>query len=700
MGYKLIIVESPAKAKTLQGFLTSNYIVTASKGHVRDLPKFRLGIRILNDNVEVDYEITADHKEIVKFIVKTAKNAEEIYLATDEDREGEAIAYHIASLIGRDPESLPRIVFHEITKTAILHALETPRRLDMNMVNSQQARRLLDRIVGFKLSGLLANRIGAGMSAGRVQSSTLSLVVDKEREIMNFTPIKFEVIKGLFDKVATGNLTHLEGKRLHEHAFQNPEETKAMIDKLSKLNYYVESIESTKRKSKPNPPFTTSTLQQVASNKLGYSPDRTMRIAQRLYEGVETDRGKSGVITYMRTDSLNIAKEAQAACREFIKKNFGMEYLCPDVRSFTTSSKGAQEAHEAIRPTNLAFTPDIAQGYLEDEQLALYKLIYNRFLATQSTEAVFESMKMVIQDDSGYARFEINGSKVLFDGFQKFTGIDSKERLLPNFNLKHRFSSVEISSESKETLPPPRYTEASLVKKMEEVGIGRPSTYASTIALLNKRGYVSKEGKSLKATDRAFKVIDALRQYFPNIVDIGFTANLEKELDDIAEAKDKWDGFLIRFDKEFEATLENAKATMEKTKVAIKTGEKCPNCGADMVTREGRFGKFDSCSAYPKCKYIKPKAFDNSNKEYVEGISCPVCKGRLEVRKGKFGNYYVCEHRDEKKCDFINRSLPLEGQSCPKCNGYLVLRFGKPNCPKCNPPKPFVKNTKSLKSKK
>lgn len=688
MSYQLVIVESPAKSKTIASFL-ENTTVEASKGHIRDLPKFFLGVKINGDKVECVYEVTPDHKNIVTHLKRLAKDASKVYIATDEDREGEAIGYHVATVLNQDIKTVDRIAFHEITKSAILHAIQNPRKLNMNMVNSQQARRVLDRIVGYNLSGFLASKIAKGLTAGRVQSATLSIVVDREREIQSFVPTKYFVINGLFDNSLQGVLTSLEGRKLEQFELQEESRVKSLLDKLNTLKYKVDSITKSSRKIKPQPPFTTSTLQQTASNKLGYSPDRTMRIAQSLYEGVNTPKGKTGIITYMRTDSVNIAKEAMVACREHIKSNFGDSYLSPTPRTFTTSSQGAQEAHEAIRPSKIELTPEIMSKYLDDEQLKLYSLIYNRFLATQSTEAVFENTKCKVTDTDGFSVFEANGSILVFDGYQKFTGSESKVKVLPDLKEGHVITSAVITSENKETQPPGRYTEASLVSTMEKLGIGRPSTYASTTSLLIRRKYVVKEGKALRATDDAFKIVDTLRQYFPNIVDVKFTAHLEEQLDVIARGELDWEKFISSFYNDFNSKLSEAKTLMKSTKPEpIMTDEPCPKCGKPLVIRKGKFGDFTSCSGFPKCKYIK-KTETPVEAFVLADFKCPICKSDVYFKKGKFGDYYECCKRADKKCGFIGKFKPIDGKKCEKCGGYLVDRYGNESCPKCKPA--FVK---------
>lgn len=692
MSKKLIIVESPAKAKTITNFLDGSYVVLASKGHIRDLPSFNLGIKIENQRFTPVYEVTRDHKGIVKNIKEEAKNSDIVYIATDEDREGEAIGFHIAEVLGGKVEEYPRIVFHEITKKAILHALETPRHLDMLKVDAQQARRIVDRIVGFKLSQLLQNKIRKGLSAGRVQSSTLKLVIDREREIKDFVPLVYFQITGTFDGSVTGDLVFYKGNKIGKMEIVQQEFVNEILLTLSQEEFSVESIENKKRKVSTPPPFMTSTLQQAASSKFGFQPSKTMQIAQKLYEGVDTHLGTMGVITYMRTDSLNIAAEAQIAAREVIKSTYGEKYLPDEPKNYTSKAKGAQEAHEAIRPTTLSFTPEVAKKYLETDQLKVYELIYNRFLASQSVDAEFDNQVVMIKSNSG--KFRAVGSKLSFDGFQKFTGSENKDKLLPELSVGQVFIVKEIKAVEKQTEPPSRFSEASLVKTMEDLGIGRPSTYASTIATLTKREYIKTENKQIHPTESAFTVIELLEKHFEQIVDSKYTANLEEKLDLVSEGKEDWQKELWMFYEPFEKQLEEGKNNIASQKVVVETGEKCPQCGSPLIEREGKFGKFISCSGYPKCKYIKPR-----EKKGEEGVKvesrCPTCNGELYKRKGKFGDYYKCENGG---CKFISKWEPVQ-ESCPKCKGYMVKKVGlsedKIICPKCDvKPKNFKKNWK------
>lgn len=682
---KLIIVESPAKAKTIKNFLGSEYKVIASKGHIRDLPKSSFGIKIDGDNFTPEYRISSDHSAIVKEIKELAKSADTIYLATDEDREGEAIAYHIATAIGKKPETLPRIVFHEITKGAIEAALANPRKLDMNSVNAQQARRLLDRIVGYKLSPLLNIKIQRGLSAGRVQSSALKILVDREREIREFKPIEYFSIDAKFKDDLEVELIEFQGSKIEKLTITNAQRAKYILDNIKDDKFKVKSIESKERKTNPQPPFMTSTLQQSASNRLGFSPKKTMMLAQSLYEGVQTNSGFMGAITYMRTDSLNIAKEALSAARELIKSEFGSKYLPKTANIYTTKSKGAQEAHEAIRPTNLSFTPQIASQYLDKDMLRLYTLIYNRFLASQMSPSVCEIQNIIIKGEN--CEFKLLGKKVSFDGFYRVYGDMDKDKILPPLKIDDNMSIQSIKSTKHETEPPSRYSEAGLVKKLESLGIGRPSTYAPTISLLTSRDYVKVEKKQLIPNDIAFTITSVLEENFKDIVDSEFTSKMEEKLDDIAENKADWQEVLSNFYHPFIKQIDEGKTNIKSQKVAEPIGEKCPDCGGELVKRKGRFGEFIACLNFPKCKYTKNLA--NSNKfEKKEpskiGIQCPDCGGELVERIGKKGKFYGCANYP--KCNFLSKYKPIIDK-CPKCNTQMVLKELKKGnfkeCPQC-----------------
>lgn len=730
----LIIVESPAKAKTIGNFLGKDYEVMASKGHIRDLPKSSFGIKIDDENFVPEYRVSSDHSTIVKELKSKAKSAKQVYLATDEDREGEAIAYHIAKAIDKDENALPRIVFHEITQSAIENALKNPRKLDMNSVNAQQARRLLDRIVGYKLSPLLASKIQKGLSAGRVQSAALKIVVDREREIKAFVPIEYFSIDMIFSKDLNAELVEFEGKKLEKLSLTNKDRAKLILNVCQKAEFSVESIESKERKIAPQPPFMTSTLQQSASNALGFNPKKTMMLAQKLYEGVKTHQGTMGVITYMRTDSLNLAKEALENAREHIKANFGDKYLPAKPCVYATKSKGAQEAHEAIRPTNLSFTPQIATKFLEKDELKLYTLIYNRFLACQMSAALSQTQSVFVRGDK--ALFKISGRKILFDGFYKVYGDMDKDKILPDLKAKQLLKVQDLQMNSHFTEPPSRYSEAGLVKKLESLGIGRPSTYAPTISILTSRDYVKIEKKQLIPTEVAFSVVEVLEKHFGDIVDAEFTSKLEDKLDSIADEKADWQGVLREFYFPFMRKIDEGKKNISSLKQSIPTGENCPECGKELVKRKSRFGEFVGCSGYPKCKYIKRKesaqnaefkdtelSGENSvcekcgkpmvqkfgrngvflacsgypkcknakslggqkERKVVEGVKCPECGGEIVERMSRRGKFYGCGNYP--KCKFIS-NYKLVDEKCEECsNAYLVIKELKKGtfleCPKC-----------------
>ncbi|EAH9380855.1 type I DNA topoisomerase [Campylobacter upsaliensis] len=671
----LIIVESPAKARTISNFLGNKYEVMASKGHIRDLPKTSFGIKIEEDHFVPEYRISKDHSALVKELKEKAAKAGQVYLATDEDREGEAIAYHIAKAIGKDENSLPRIVFHEITQSAIEHALKNPRKLDINSVNAQQTRRLLDRIVGYKLSPLLGQKIQRGLSAGRVQSAALKIIVDREKEIRAFVPLEYFSIDMIFSKDLEAELVEFDAKKLEKLSLTNKDRAKLILEECQKAQFVVENIESKERKIAPPPPFMTSTLQQSASNRLGFTPKKTMMIAQKLYEGVKTHQGTMGVITYMRTDSLNLAKEAVKSARELIKEHFGKEYLPSKENIYTTKSKGAQEAHEAIRPTNLSFTPELAAKYLEKDELRLYTLIYNRFLACQMNPAISQSEGVFVR--GGRALFKISGRRVLFEGFYKVYGDMDKDKILPEFKKAEVLKTQKLSMSNHFTEPPSRYSEAGLVKKLESLGIGRPSTYAPTISILSARDYVSIEKKQLKPNEIAFSVTELLEKNFSDIVDSHFTSNLENTLDEIAENKADWQETLREFYYPFMRKIEEGKSTIKSQKTFTKLDEKCPECGGELAVRKGRYGEFIACLAFPKCRYSRNLKEDNTEKKETKkpngiGVKCPKCKdGEVVERFSRRGKFYGCNHYP--KCDFVSNYKPSE-EKCEKCGEMMVIK--------------------------
>lgn len=685
----LIIVESPTKAKTIKGFLDSSYEVIASKGHIRDLPKSSFGIKIEDGTFTPQYRVAKENAPTVKEIKELAKKSEKIYIATDEDREGEAIGYHIAIAIKKEPLSLPRITFHEITKSAILKSLQNPAKIDLNRVNAQQTRRLLDRIVGYKLSPLLSSKIQRGLSAGRVQSSALKIVVQREREISEFKPIEYHKIDGIYKSVEF-NLIEYKDEKLEKLSIKDETMAKEIVKSLLNSEFKVESIDVKSRKSPSPAPFMTSTLQQSASTNLGFSAKKTMMLAQSLYEGIKTKKETTGLITYMRTDSLNISKEAIEGVREFIGSNFPKEYLPNKAKLYRTKSKSSQEAHEAIRPTNLELSPDKIKSYLKDDEYKLYRLIYNRFIASQMEDAIFESKTIILSSEVG--KFKTNGRELKFDGFYKIYGDIDKDRLLPEFKVDSKVEFEEIKSTKHFTEPPSRYSEASLIKKLESLGIGRPSTYAPTISTLLARGYIEIEKKAIQSTEIADKVIDVLDKYFNEIVDSSFTAKLEEELDEIAESKKEWQGVLREFYEPFIEKIEVGKKEIKSQKIAIPIGEKCPECNEELVKRKGRFGEFIACSSYPECKYTR--AIEDDESEEIDEV-CEKCNSKMIIKYGKNGKFLACSNYPECKNTKSLKNSQKEPAvkvdvPCPECRGEIIERssrrgkfFGCSNYPKC-----------------
>ncbi|EGK8007466.1 type I DNA topoisomerase [Campylobacter lari] len=672
----LIIVESPAKAKTIGNFLGKDYEVIASKGHIRDLPKTSFGIKIEDENFKPEYRISNDHSNLVKELKEKAKKAKTIYLATDEDREGEAIAYHIAKAINKDENSLPRIVFHEITKSAIENALKNPRSLNINSVNAQQTRRLLDRIVGYKLSPLLNQKIQKGLSAGRVQSAALKIIVDREREIKAFIPLKYFSIDMIFEKDLQAELIEFQNQKIEKLSLTNEDRAKFIFENCKNTSFKIKDIESKDRKIAPQAPFMTSTLQQSASNRLGFNPKKTMMIAQKLYEGVKTHQGIMGVITYMRTDSLNIAKEALEEVRKLIKNEFGKEYLPSKANIYTTKSKGAQEAHEAIRPTNLSFTPKLASKFLEKDEARLYTLIYNRFLASQMNPAISQTQNVYAK--SNETSFKISGRKILFDGHYKVYGDMDKDKILPNLKLEDTLHIQNIELNSHLTEPPSRYSEAGLVKKLENLGIGRPSTYAPTISLLSAREYVHVDKKQIIPNEIAFVVTEVLEQNFKDIVDSDFTSKMEDKLDIIAEGKMDWQEVLREFYFPFMRKIDEGKKNIKSQKTFTKLDETCPDCGGELAIRKGRYGEFIACLNFPKCKYSRNLKQETQNEEKNEkklntiGIKCPSCQeGEIVERFSKRGKFYGCSAYP--KCNYISKYKPSE-EKCSECGETLIIK--------------------------
>ncbi len=694
MTSNLVIVESPAKAKTISKFLGKDYAVLASMGHVRDLPKSKMGIDV-EHGFEPSYLIPMDKKKVVKELQGKIKKGTVVWLATDHDREGEAIAWHLTEALKLKGHTTHRILFHEITKSAIQAAIEKPETIKMDLVYAQQARRALDRLVGYELSPLLWKKIRYGLSAGRVQSVAVRLIVDRERERNAFKVEEYWSITAEFypehDKTAvfSAKLTKADGKPVK---ISTEVEAKALVKRLESAQFSVSTIEEKEVKKNPAPPFTTSTLQQEAARKLHMSVSKTMTIAQQLYEGMEVAGEHQGLITYMRTDSVNLAQQALASIKELIGSEFGSEYALPEPRYYK-SKKGAQEAHEAIRPVDVSLTPMDVKSHLDKDQYRLYELIWKRAMACQMAPAVFERMAVDIRD--GEERYELraNGQRLKFPGFIKVyvegidepvEGEDDDEHFLPALKEKEALGLNALAPNQHFTQPPPRYTEASLVKKLEAEEIGRPSTYAPTITTVIKRGYVSKEQGALIPTDTAYVVTDVLVEHFPNIVDIGFTAKMEQDLDRIAEGDEDWQKFLKAFYGPFHNNVETKMESIKKEDVVSeKTDEKCELCGKPMVIKLGRFGKFLSCSDYPKCKHAKPigqtkeeqKSIDDLEKKF-EGKKCSVCGLPMEVKKGRFGEFLGCS--GYPKCRNMQSIVKFAGVKCPECKeGQLIERRTK-----------------------
>lgn len=685
MSNKLIIVESPTKAKTISRFLGRDFTVKSSFGHLRDLPKSKLGVDVEND-FEPEYVISPKAKKIAAELKRIAKESDEVILASDEDREGEAIAWHLAQILGLDlsgtsktKKGYQRIVFHEITKSAINDALEHPRQLDLSLVDAQQARRILDRLVGYKLSPFLWKKIRYGLSAGRVQSVAVRLIVEREREIENFKADEYWEINADLAKQTGGDnflakLVRIDGKTVKKLDIKTEGEAKKIESELEKERYVIESIEKKETKKNPLPPFTTSTLQQAAGNRLGYSSKQTMMIAQQLYEGIQLGKGGSvGLITYMRTDSLNLSRESLDTAKNYISNHFGPEYA--EERHFKTKSKGAQEAHEAIRPTDPARTPESIKEYLDPKQYKLYTLIWQRMLASQMAPAL--SDLTTIEITAGKYVLRASGSTLKFDGFLKVYPMKTEETLFPILQEKEELALIKVLAEQHFTQPPARYNEASLVKALEEFGIGRPSTYAPIISTIQERGYVKKEEKRFMPEEIGFIVNDFLVEHFPDIVDIEFTAKMEEDLDKVAEGKQDWRKLMEDFYDPFMDNLNAKERTIDKKAITEeKTDEKCEKCGSPMVIKLGRFGKFMACSNYPGCKTTKPMGEEKKMIEEFSGEICDKCGKPMVVKRGRFGAFLGCSGYPD--CKNIKSIAKPTGAKCPECGkGDIVEKKSK-----------------------
>lgn len=676
----LVIVESPAKAKTIKKYLGKGYDVVASMGHVRDLPEKRLSVDIKN-NFEPKYSIVKGKSTLVKELKEKAKKAEKILLATDPDREGEAISWHLAYMLKLDLNDKNRITFNEITKTGVDAGIKDPRSVDIDLVNAQQARRVLDRLVGYKLSPFLSQKIHKGLSGGRVQSVALRIIVDREEEIRKFVPEEYWSIdaqfipKGSRKAFSAAFYGDLDGKI----KIEKEEQANKILADLENASYKISKLKKGKRKKSPAPPFITSTLQQEASRKLGFQAKRTMRAAQELYEGIEIENmGAVGLITYMRTDSLRVSEDAISAARNVILEKWGEKYMPKKARHFKTKSN-AQDGHEAIRPTMPELFPEKIKKSLSSDQFKVYKLIWERFMASQMSECIHSvtqaDITSVSENKKPYV-FKASGYTVDFDGFTVLytEGKDSAEekaKALPEFSENMPLKLKSMDSNQHFTEPPPRYTEASLIKALEEDGIGRPSTYASIISTITSREYVSKEGKALKPTELGEVITKLMKERFPKIVNLKFTAQMESDLDSIEEGKNDWKDTLSEFYGDFAKTLEKAKEEMKDVKITLKedeTGEICDKCGKPMVVKYGRFGRFIACSGYPECKNIKKIVNEI-------GVKCPKCGGEVIKRKSKRGRFFFgCNNYPN--CDFVSWDEPTN-EKCPQCGKMLFKKNTK-----------------------
>ncbi|MDR3363415.1 MAG: type I DNA topoisomerase [Clostridiales Family XIII bacterium] len=677
----LVVVESPSKAKTIGKFLGPNYKVVASVGHIRDLPKSKLGIDI-EDNFRPEYINIRGKGDVIRELKKEAKDAKDVLLATDPDREGEAISWHIAYLLGLSDDAVDRIVFNEITKEAIKNAVKAPRKIDMNLVDAQQARRVLDRIVGYQISPLLWRKIRTGLSAGRVQSAALKLIIDREREIRAFVPVEFwkiavELAKQTGDTRAfTAKLTEKGGKK---YIPANGAESEETLSALKQGRYAVKTVDAKERRRKPYPPYTTSTLQQDASNKLGFQTRRVMSVAQQLYEGVAVKgHGTVGLVTYIRTDSVRISAEAAEAAKTYIAENFGENYAANNV--FSNKKKDIQDAHEAVRPSYIHLRPEEIKDSLTPDQYKLYKLIWSRFVASRMSEAVFDSVAADIEN--GAYTFRATGSKLKFDGFLKVyqTALEEDEgNMLPELAPGEALDEKDIKAEQSFTQPPARFTEAALVKELEEKNIGRPSTFVPIIGTLTERRYITREKKSLVPTDLGFVVTELMEKYFKEIVDAGFTAGMEDRLDDIETEGKDWRGIVAGFYGVLKDELEVADAEIEKIKIEDEpTDEICELCGRPMVIKQGRFGRFIACSGYPECKNTKPIIVK------VEDVACPQCGKDILVRKSRKGKiFYGCSGYPECRQVFWYKPV---NKACPKCGSLMTERKTKATQYACSNP--------------
>ena len=669
MADSLVIVESPAKAKTIGKYLGNKYIVKASMGHVRDLPKSQMGVEVEN-NFAPKYITIRGKGDILKELKEATKKVKRVYLAADPDREGEAIAWHLAQYLNLPEDEECRVVFNEITKQAVKEAFKSPRKIDMDLVNAQQARRILDRLVGYKISPLLWKKVKKGLSAGRVQSVAVKLIIDRENEIKSFVPeeywsitVRLAAKEGEFDAKFYG----MNGEKLDLH---NEEEVRNVLKAIEQAEFTVESVKVKERLRHPAPPFITSTLQQEAARKLNFRAAKTMSVAQQLYEGVDLGKeGTVGLITYMRTDSTRISPVAQQEALGYIRDKFGSNYAPESPRQYTRKNAGAQDAHEGIRPTSVLRQPEDVKPYLTRDQYRLYKLIWERFVASQMASAVLDTMTVDIK--AGDAMFRASGSKVKFPGFMKVyvEGSDDEnaeeESFLPPLQKGDSLKKKKIEPKQHFTQPPPRYTEARLVRTLEEKGIGRPSTYAPTLETIQKRGYVALEDKKFVPTELGELVIQLMEEFFPEILDVEFTAKMENDLDSIEEGKENWVKILRDFYVPFEKRLEVAEEEMKEVEIQDEVSDEiCEKCGRPMVYKMGRFGKFLACAGFPECRNTKPIVKNT-------GVTCPSCgEGKIVERRSKKGRvFYGCDRYPD--CNYVSWDKPV-AHPCPKCGSLMV----------------------------
>jgi DNA topoisomerase-1 len=676
---KLVIVESPAKARTVGRFLGKGYTVKASVGHVRDLLHSQLSVDVEHDFAP-KYRVPNDKRPVVKEIQALAKSAAEIYLATDPDREGEAIAWHLLESAKIEQKRTQRVVFHEITEPAIADAFAHPRGIDMDLVDAQQARRILDRLVGYNLSPLLWRKVRSRLSAGRVQSVALRLVVEREREIDAFNPVEYWSIAAELrpEKLKETFIAKLAKIDEQDPVLGLQEEVQPTLDDMEQATYVISKIKRGERRRKPSAPYTTSTMQQEASRRLGYTARRTMALAQQLYEGIDLGEGAVGLITYMRTDSTNVAETAQVEAAQFIKERYGAQFLPPEPPKYATKSKGAQEAHEAVRPTSVLRQPEAIKEFLNRDQFRLYQLIWQRFVASQMESAVFDTLSVEVSGKTSSHDYLLraSGSTVKFVGFlvvyeeakdedQASEEEDENARIPAGIDEEQKQKLVRLLPEQHFTQPPPRYTEASLVRTLEEYGIGRPSTYAPILGTIQQRGYVVRDGKRLIPTDTGILVNDLITEHFPVVVDVGFTAKMEEDLDLIAEGKQPWVKLIREFYGPFAERVKEAEEKMPELNMGPEPiGRACPECGKELVIRYGRYGKFISCSGFPDCRHTEA---------WLEkiGVTCPKDGGDIVARKTRKGRtFYGCANYPN--CDFTSWKLPMP-QPCPECGGMLVV---------------------------